>query len=84
MSNLRYQPYVGLPNILAGEFIVPEFLQQDATADNLAQAVLNMLSDTVVRERLDKRFDQMLKVLRQNTAERAADAVLPMLRERVA
>ena len=34
------QPYVGLPNILLGEYVVPEFLQEDATPENLAQAVL--------------------------------------------
>jgi len=40
MNRLRYQPFAGLPNILAGEFIVPEFLQDEATPDNLAQAVI--------------------------------------------
>ncbi|MCW5605817.1 MAG: lipid-A-disaccharide synthase, partial [Burkholderiales bacterium] len=45
MSRLSYQPYVGLPNILAGEFIVPEFLQDEATPENLAQAALNLMCD---------------------------------------
>ena len=42
-------PYVGLPNVLAGGFVVPEFLQDDATPDNLAQAALNLFDDTVTR-----------------------------------
>ena len=49
MRTQAYLPYVGLPNILAGEFIVPEFLQDEATPENLSQAVLNLLFDTVVR-----------------------------------
>lgn len=79
MSNLRYQPYVGLPNILAGEFIVPEFLQHEATPENLAQAVLNLLSETALRQRLEARFDVMLQALRQDTAGKAAQAILPLL-----
>ncbi len=42
-------PYVGLPNILAGEFIVPELLQDDATPANLAQALGNWLDNKSAR-----------------------------------
>ena len=49
----HYLPYVGLPNILAGEFVVPEILQDDATPENLAQALCNQLQDKEVRERLE-------------------------------
>lgn len=79
MNRQRRLPYVGLPNILAGEFVVPEFLQQDATADNLSQAVLNLLYDKTVRDRIEARFTGMLDELRQNTADKAARAILPML-----
>jgi lipid-A-disaccharide synthase len=72
-------PYVALPNILAGEFIVPEFLQEDATAENLAQAVLNVLRDRTVRERVVRRFETVAGTLRQDNAARVADAILPML-----
>ncbi|MGH8633605.1 MAG: lipid-A-disaccharide synthase [Burkholderiales bacterium] len=74
-----YLPYVGLPNILAGEFIVPEFLQEEATPENLAQAVTNLLFDPVVRQGLEARFGQMLAELRQDAAAKAAAAVLPLL-----
>jgi lipid-A-disaccharide synthase len=80
MRNRGYLPYVGLPNILAGEFIVPEFLQHEATAENLSQALLNMLFDTTVRARLEERFSQMAAELRQNSAERIAGALMPLLR----
>ncbi|MGH8701675.1 MAG: lipid-A-disaccharide synthase [Burkholderiales bacterium] len=74
-----YLPYVGLPNILAGEFIVPEFLQEEATPENLAQAVINLLFDPVMRQKLEARFGTMLAELRQDAASAAAAAVLPLL-----
>lgn len=80
MSNRRYQPYVGLPNILAGEFIVPEFLQDEATPENLSQAVLNLLFDGAVRARLEARFALIATQLRQDSAGRMAEALVPMLR----
>jgi len=80
MRRMGYQPYVGLPNILAGEFVVPELLQNDASAENLAQALLNVLNDNVVRERLPQRFAALHHALKCNTAEQAARAVLPLLR----
>jgi lipid-A-disaccharide synthase len=79
MKNRGYLPYVGLPNILAGEFIVPEFLQDEATAENLSQALLNVMFDTTVRPRLEERFSLMAAELRQNSAERIADALVPLL-----
>src|SRR6185312_2772625 len=44
-------PYYSLPNILAGEFIVPELLQEHATPRNLAQALGNWLDNKAARER---------------------------------
>jgi lipid-A-disaccharide synthase len=80
MNNMRRMPYVGLPNILAGEFVVPEFLQDEATPENLSQAVLNLLSDNTVRRRLEARFSRMLQDLQQNTAQKAVQAILPLLK----
>lgn len=76
MNRMRYQPWVGQPNILAGRFVVPEFLQDDATPDNLAQALGNILADTPVRARLADVFTSIHTQLRQGTAEKAAAAVL--------
>jgi lipid-A-disaccharide synthase len=84
MSNRRYQPYVGLPNILAAEFIVPEFLQDEATPESLSQAVLNLLFDGVVRARLETRFAAMARELRQDSAGRMASALLPLVLNRAA
>src|SRR4051812_29673986 len=68
-------PYVGLPNVLAGKFVVPEFLQSDATPRNLAQAALNLFDDTVTRRRLEALFATFASALRADTAALAADAV---------
>ena len=68
-------PYVGLPNVLAGKFVIPEFLQADATARNLAQASLNLFDDTVTRRRLEALFAGFAATLRADTGALAAEAV---------
>jgi len=59
--------------------VVPELLQHDATPENLAQALLNSLNDSVVRARIPQRFADIHRELKRNTAEQAAKAVLPLL-----
>ncbi|HSC96410.1 MAG TPA: lipid-A-disaccharide synthase [Burkholderiales bacterium] len=76
---LSYLPYVGLPNVLAGKFIVPEFLQEEATPENLAQAVTNLLFDAAMRQRLEAHFGVLLRELRLDAAGAAAAAILPLL-----
>ncbi|UCH49137.1 MAG: lipid-A-disaccharide synthase [Betaproteobacteria bacterium] len=83
MRRKGYLPYVGLPNIIAGEFIVPELLQEDALPENLAQAVCNLLRSPRLRARLQERFHSMHMDLRQGTAERAVDALEPLLAAKV-
>ena len=80
LKRRRYQPYVGLPNVVAGEFVAPEFLQDEATPENLAQAALNLLFDNTVRARLESRFAAMADALRQDSGGRIASALVPMLR----
>ncbi|MEK7811850.1 MAG: lipid-A-disaccharide synthase [Pseudomonadota bacterium] len=75
----QYQPYVGLPNILAGKFVVPEILQDDATPENLAQALLNLVNNKAAVKELETNFAEMHQDLRQNTAQKAAAAILPYL-----
>ena len=72
-------PWVGLPNVLAQQFIVPELLQEDATADTLAQALLNLFEDRTVRKRLAELFERMHHALRLGSADRAAAVVLAEL-----
>jgi lipid-A-disaccharide synthase len=70
-------PYFGLPNILAGEFIVPELLQDDATPANLAQALGNWLDHKAARERLRQRFQAMHESLARDHDARVAEALAP-------
>jgi lipid-A-disaccharide synthase len=80
MRPMLYLPYVGMPNILAGERLVPELLQDQATPANLAGALLTLLRDTAAQKRQVERFREFHAVLRQNNAEKAADAVLAFLK----
>ena len=72
-------PYVGLPNVLAGRFVVPEFLQDDATPRNLAQAAQNLFDDTVTRRRLEALFAGFAATLAADTGGLAAAAVVEEL-----
>lgn len=74
-----YQPYFGLPNILAGKFVVPELFQDDATPENLAQALLNWLSNQQAVTELEAIFTDMHTTLRQGNAHKAAQAILSYL-----
>lgn len=76
MRHMSYLPYGGLPNILCGEFVAPEFIQEQATPENLAQALANLLADARVRELTAARFAALHAELRQGMAERAANAVM--------
>lgn len=88
LSQLTYQlvkrklklPYVGLPNILLGEKIVPELLQNEATPKNLANAVIGMMDDEDYRKSLVSRFSELHKELLQDTDSLAAHAVLKVAR----
>ncbi len=75
----RYQPYFGLPNILSERFVVPELIQEDATPENLAQALLNLVNDKDAVAQLEETFRALHQTLRQNTAQKAAAAILPYL-----
>ena len=79
MKRMKYQPWVGLPNILLGEFVVPEFLQGDATPAKLAQAGLAWLDDAARCAALQVRFEALHRELRCNTGEKATDAIEKIL-----
>ena len=68
-------PYVGLPNVLAGRFVVPELMQDDATPENLAQVALNLFDDTVTRHALEELFAGFARELAADTGALAAHAV---------
>lgn len=82
MKRLAYLPWVGLPNILCGEEMVPELLQDDATPERLAAALEAWFDDADRRHALETRFMALHLELRQGTAEKAAKAILPYLPHR--
>ena len=76
MKRLRRVPHVGLPNILAGERLVPELLQHEATPANLASATLELMGDPVACAQLQTRFAALFKQLKQGAASKAAETLL--------
>jgi len=79
MKRMRYQPWVGLPNILLRDFVVPELLQHDCRAAPLADAVLAWLDDPPRREALVRRFEDLHLLLRRDTARTASEAIAQVL-----
>ena len=75
MKRQGYLPYVGLPNILCGEFVVPELLQDDATAEKLLNALQDWLDNPIKVAKLKERFVQMHETLRRPTGLLVAQAV---------
>ena len=84
MKRMAYLPWVGLPNILCNDSVVPEILQDEATPEALADALDAWVQDKAGREQLAELFAHMHEDLRQDTAVRAADAILPYLGEAAA
>jgi lipid-A-disaccharide synthase len=72
-------PWIGLPNILARDFVVPERVQEDATPENLANDALAWLDDAPRRDAAIKTFRAMHLSLRQDASARIAEAVRPYL-----
>jgi lipid-A-disaccharide synthase len=79
LRHMGYQPWIGLPNILAREFVVPELLQDAATPQALADALGRQLDDAGYRERLWQRFTDMHHSLLRDSAKESAEAVLRLI-----
>ncbi len=75
MRGKNLQPWVGLPNILCCETVVPEFLQDDATPEALAAAALHWLDHPEKVSVLEHRFTSLHHTLRQDSARLAVDAI---------
>ena len=79
MKRQAYLPYVGLPNILAGEFVVPELLQDEATPNALAKATLAWLDQPAKVEELRQRFTGMHETLRLPTGQLVANVIAEVI-----
>ena len=79
MKRMKYQPWVGLPNILCGDFVVPERLQDEARPERLARDVLDWLDAPEKIGALQQRFTALHHELRRDTAQLATDAIQQVL-----
>lgn len=79
MKGKKLQPWVGLPNILARDFVVPELLQEAATPSALAAAVGDWLDSPARVVDLQAHFLQLHQTLQRDTARLATDAIEKLL-----
>ena len=79
MKRQKLQPWVGLPNILCQDFVVPELLQEQATPLAMADAVLDWLSKPAKIQSLQQRFTQLHQNLMRDTSQLAANAIQKVL-----
>jgi lipid-A-disaccharide synthase len=79
MKGRNYLPWVGLPNVLAREFLVPELIQEACTPENLAREGLAWLDDSPRYARAQARFAEQHILLRRDTARVATDAIAQAL-----
>ena len=78
MRRMGYLPWIGLPNILCHDSVVPEFVQDAATPEAMGAALLAQLDDPALAARLAERFAELHTLLRRDCAPRAAEALLSM------
>jgi lipid-A-disaccharide synthase len=79
MKRMRYQPWVGLPNILCRDFVVPELIQDDCHPRALADAVQCGLDDQAGAARVAQRFAELHLLLKRDTARCATDAIAQVI-----
>lgn len=83
MRRKKLQPWVGLPNILCRDFVVPELLQDAATPQALADAVLQWIDAKISAPEkiaaVEQRFTQLHHELQRDTAQLATDAIQNIL-----
>lgn len=73
------QPFVALPNLLAGKELAPEILQEAATPENLANAVLHFLQDTSATQNMQSEFLALHHELRRDADQASAQAIIGLL-----
>lgn len=79
MKRKKYQPWVGLPNILCRDFVVPELLQKESTAPKLAAELKQLLNDSARQQTIRTRFAELHAQLKRDTTERACTAIAQVL-----
>jgi lipid-A-disaccharide synthase len=79
MRRQRLQPWVGLPNILLQDMVVPELLQEQATPESLARELEHWLNSPQQVLNLQQRFEQLHLTLTRDTPTLVTDAIQEIL-----
>ena len=79
MKRKHLQPWIGLPNILCRDFVVPELIQHEATPEKLATATLQWLDAPGRVAALERTFTTLHAELQRDTSRLAADAIAQVL-----
>jgi len=82
ISRMVKSPYISLPNLLAGEELVPEILQGQVQPEILGPLLLSRLQHSAESIELQNRFSCIHHSLRQDASERAAEILLGMIEQR--
>lgn len=72
--------YISLPNLLANKHLVPEYIQDQATPENLSQALLSYLDNTNCTEQVKQEFSNLHAQLKQNASQQAAQAIINLIK----
>lgn len=80
LSKLVKQPYISLPNLLAKKPLIPEFIQDQATPEHLAEAVLNFVKNTSVASQLKTEFTQLHHTLKRDADDASANAIIELIK----
>lgn len=74
--------FFAMPNLMAGEMIMPEFIQDQVSADHITPAIMRLLEDPGSRAKVTVRFAELHERLRQDASHRAAEAALGLVQSR--
>lgn len=75
-------PFIGLPNLLANELVVPEFIQKEATPEQLTLAILSFLDNPEKVALLQKKFTDLHEKLRCDASQQAANAIVEIVNQK--
>lgn len=79
MKPKQLQPWLGLPNILCGDFVVPELMQHQAKPEALAAALLDWLDSPARMAAVQEKFMALHRTLQRDTVQLATDAIQKVL-----
>ena len=71
--------HMAIPNLLAGERLVPEYVQDEVNKDNLLREIEQFMANPAPRSELLEKFEQQHHFLRRNASSQAADAIHGLL-----